>query len=75
MAVLLTALGFGDLETILQGSPERTAAHIETMTYFFGAVLLVAAEAMSLTDSEKSAYPIIHLLIPLLIGIPLLWKG
>ncbi|HET9591263.1 MAG TPA: hypothetical protein VFO91_20920 [Anaerolineales bacterium] len=58
-AVILTALGLLVLETIFQGSAERTAAHIGAMAYFFGAVLLVVAEAMSMAQNEMSTYPLI----------------
>ncbi|HEX6269330.1 MAG TPA: hypothetical protein VFZ43_03775 [Anaerolineales bacterium] len=56
MSVILTALGLMVLETIFQGSAERTAAHIGAMAYFFGAILLVVAEAMSMT---QNTYPLI----------------
>jgi hypothetical protein len=129
-AVILTALGFVVLETIFQNSPAKTTAHIGTMTYFFGAVLLVVAECLYIQhgvseDSLIFAYvvlallgqatigitllqsnllpnwigwttivwnlgmliilvgfnvgghyiPLVHHVMPLLIGIPLLWKG
>lgn len=64
-AVVLTALGFIVLETIFQGSPGRTAARIGAMAYFFGAVLLAAAEAMSLAQSGTVTYPLIVIYVAL----------
>jgi hypothetical protein len=58
-AVVLTALGLVVLEMIFEGTPARTAARIGAMAYFFGAVLLAAAEAMSLAKRETATYPLI----------------
>lgn len=130
-AVILTALGFLVLEMMIQGSSESAMVRIGAMAYFFGAVVLVTAEAMGLIGNGISTYPLIvvyvimallgqaaiglaivqitllpawvgwativwnlawllilplgtpgdvyfpilHHLMPLLIGIPLFWKG
>jgi hypothetical protein len=125
-AVVLTALGFVLLEATLQDTNGRVLARLGGSAYFFGAVLLAAAEAMRLPSSPLIVvyvilaflgqaaiggallqanilpswigwttiawnlgllvillavtpgdiyYPIVHHLMPLLIGIPLLWRG
>lgn len=129
-AVILTALGFVILETLLQNPRERTAGRIGTTTYFFGAILLVVAESLYMKSriSEDplivayvtlalvsqgvigvallqsnllpawigwttiawnlagliilvgfhvggSYIPLVHHIMPFLIGIPLVWRG
>lgn len=125
-AVVLTALGFGLLEATLQSTNGHVLARLGASAYFFGAVLLAAAEAMRLPSSPLIVvyvilaflgqaaiggallqanrlpswigwttiayslcllvillavtpgdiyYPIAHHLMPLLIGVPLLWRG
>lgn len=125
-AVVLTALGFVLLEAKLQSTNGRVLARLGASAYFFGAVLLVAAEAMRIPSSPLIVvyvilaflgqaaiggallqanilpswigwttivynlgllvillavtpgdiyYPIAHHFMPLLIGIPLLWRG
>ena len=57
-AVILTAVSLMLLEGILQETDGRVLARLGASTYFFGAVLLVAAEAMRLAEGEAS-YPLI----------------
>lgn len=58
-AVVLTAFGFVLLESWLQASAGSVLGRIGAMAYFFGAILLVAAEAMSLAERGTSYYPLI----------------
>jgi hypothetical protein len=58
-AVILTALGFVVLEAILEPSPGGALGRVGAAAYFFGAVLLVAAEAMGLSASGTASYPLI----------------
>jgi hypothetical protein len=79
-AVILTAAGLMVLETILQPTDGRTMARLGAGIYFFGAVLLVAAEAMQLPQGEVS-YPLIVIYVVLAlvgqaaIGVALLQSG
>lgn len=128
-AVVLTALGLILLDAHLQGTSGRALARLGASAYFFGAVLLVTAEATRLPEGQASYplivvyvvlallgqaaiggailqtnilpvwigwltvawnlgwlvilpittpgdvyYPVLHHLMPLLIGIPLLWS-
>lgn len=57
-AVVLTALGLILLDAHLQNTNGRVLARLGTGAYFFGAVLLVTAEAMRLPQGEAS-YPLI----------------
>ncbi|HRQ41539.1 MAG TPA: hypothetical protein PLD25_26765 [Chloroflexota bacterium] len=50
-AVILTALGFVLLEATLQDTNGRVLARLGASAYFFGAVLLAAAEAMRIPSS------------------------
>jgi hypothetical protein len=129
-AVILTAIGFMLLEGVLHETDGRVLARVGAGAYFFGAVLLVAAEAQRLPEGGASYplivvyvvlaflgqaaigaaliqtallpawigwtalvwnigwlivlpiltpgdiyFPVLHHIIPLLIGVPLLWKG
>ncbi len=129
-AGVFTALGFVLLAATLQDTNGRVLVRLGASAYFFGAVLLTAAEAMRLQGGQSSYplivvyvvlaflgqaaiggallqsdllprwigwstviwnlgllvillmvipwdiyYPIAHHLMPLLIGIPLLWRG
>lgn len=129
-AVILTAIGLALLEGNLHETNGRVLARLGASAYFFGAVLLVAAEAMRLPEGPAPYpliviyvllaflgqaaiggallqsnllpvwigwatlvwnlgllvvlpittpgdiyFPILHHLMPLLIGIPLLWRG
>jgi hypothetical protein len=60
-AVALTALGIVLLGAPLQGSNGRVLARLGASTYFFGAVLLAAAEAVRLPAS----YPLINISVTL----------
>ena len=51
-AVVLTALGLVLLDALLQDTSGRILARLGASTYFFGAVLLVAAEAMRLGQAS-----------------------
>jgi hypothetical protein len=57
-AVVLTTIGLMLLEGILQGTDGSILARVGSATYSFGAVLLVAAEAIQLTEGRAS-YPLI----------------
>lgn len=57
-AVILTAIGLALLEGILGDTNGCVLARLGTSAYFFGAVLLVAAEAMGLPEGRAS-YPLI----------------
>lgn len=129
-AVVLTALGLVLLDAHLQDTSGRVMARLGASAYFFGAVLLAAAEAMQLPVRQASYplivvyvvlallgqaaiggallqsnllpawigwmtiawnlillivlpivtpgdiyYPVAHHLMPLLIGVPLLWRA
>jgi hypothetical protein len=129
-AVVLTAIGLVLLEATLSETSGRVLARLGASTYFFGAVTLVVAEAMHLSEGRASNpliviyvllaflgqaaiggallqsqllpgwigwttivwnlgllivllivtpgdiyYPVQHHLMPLLIGIALLWRG
>lgn len=129
-AVVLTAIGLLLLEGTLHETNGRVLARLGASAYFFGAVLLVAAEAMQLPEGgasypliviyvvlaflgqaaiggallqsnvlplwigwttivwnlawlvvlpvatpEDVYFPALHHLMPLLIGLPLLWRG
>lgn len=129
-AVVLTTMALVLLEGTLHESGGRVLARLGASAYSFGAVLLVAAEAMRLSEGQGSYpliviyvilallgqaaiggallqsnllpawigwttifwslawliilplttpgdvyFPILHHLMPLLIGIPLLWRG
>lgn len=52
-AVVLTALGFVLLEATLHETNGRVLARLGASAYFFGAVLLTAAEAMRLGQSSS----------------------
>jgi hypothetical protein len=63
-AVILTAAGLMLLEGLLHETNGRVLARLGTGVYFFGAVLLVAAEAMQLLEGQSS-YPLIVLYVVL----------
>jgi hypothetical protein len=57
-AVVLTAIGLVLLEGVLHETSGRVLARIGASAYFFGAILLVSAEAMRLPQGQAS-YPLI----------------
>lgn len=57
--VVLTAIGFVLLEGPLQNTDGRVLANIGATAYLFGGVLLVAAEALSLTLGYEKLYSLI----------------
>lgn len=61
-AVILTAIGLVLLEGILQETDGRALARVGASAYFFGAVLLVTAEALRLPEGE-APYPLIVLYV------------
>lgn len=63
-AVILTAVGLMLLEGILQETNGRVLARLGASAYFFGAVLIVAAEAIRLPEGEAS-YPLIAIYVVL----------
>lgn len=58
-AVVLTAIGFVLLEGSFQNADGRVLATIGATAYLFGGVLLVAAEALSLTLGYEKLYGLI----------------
>ncbi len=58
-AVILTALGLVALEALLRNTAGEPLGRIGTSAYFLGAVVLVTAEALSLSESGTSSYPLI----------------
>jgi CHASE2 domain-containing sensor protein len=58
-AVVLTAIGFVLLEGFLQNTGGRILATIGATAYLFGGILLVAAEALSLTLGYEKLYGLI----------------
>jgi hypothetical protein len=58
-AVVLTAIGFVLFEGHLQDTAGRTLARMGATAYFFGAILVVAAEALSLTLGYEKLYTLI----------------
>lgn len=63
-AVILTAIGLVSLEGILGDTNGRVLARLGASAYFFGAVLVVAAEAMRLPEGQAS-YPLIVIYVVL----------
>jgi hypothetical protein len=63
-AVFLTALGLILLEGTLQETKGRVLARLGASAYFFGAVLVVVAEAMPLPRDQPS-YPLIVIYVGL----------
>lgn len=63
-AVFLTALGLIPLEGALQETKGRVLARLGASAYFFGAVLVVVAEAMPL-PRDQSSYPLIVIYVVL----------
>jgi hypothetical protein len=57
-AVVLTAIGFGLLEGQLQTTAGRVLARTGAIAYMFAGVLVVAAEALSLTLGYDKLYPL-----------------
>ncbi len=58
-AVVLTAIGFVLLEAPLQNTDGLVLARTGASAYFFAAILWVVAEALDLTRTEQSFYPLI----------------
>lgn len=63
-AVILTALGLALLDGVLDGTNGRVLARLGVSAYFFGAVLLVTAEAMRLPEG-RPFYPLIVIYVVL----------
>jgi hypothetical protein len=63
-AVVLTAIGLMSLEGTLQETSGGVLARLGASTYFFGAILLVATEAMRLSEGQVS-YPLIVIYVVL----------
>ena len=80
-AVVLTAIGFVLLEDFLQNTDGRVLAAIGAAAYLFGGVLIVAAEALSLTWEYEKVYgfAVIYVVLAFLgqtaIGAALLQAG
>lgn len=64
-AVVLTAIGFVLLEGHLQNTDGRVLARTGATMYFFGGILLVAAEALSLSQGYEKNYPLIVIYVVL----------
>jgi hypothetical protein len=65
-AVVFTAIGLVLLEGILQDTSSGVAARLGASAYFFGAVLLVVAEAEAIRlPGEQLSYPLIVLYVVL----------
>jgi len=80
-AVVLTTIGFVLLGGSFQNSPGRALAIMGATGYLFGGVLLVAAEALSLTIGYEKLYGLIVIYVVLAflaqaaIGLALLQSG
>jgi len=64
-AVVLTAVGLMLLEGAIQETDGRVLARVGASAYSLGAVLLVAAEAMSLAENATYSYPLIVIYVVL----------
>jgi hypothetical protein len=64
-AVVLTAIGFVLLEGHLQNTDGRILARTGATTYLFAGILLVAAEALSLSQGYEKLYALIVIYVVL----------
>jgi hypothetical protein len=80
-SVVLTAIGLVLLEGYLQNTNGYILARAGATAYLFGAVFIVAAEALSLNQGSQNLYPliVIHVVLALLaqavVGAALLQSG
>jgi hypothetical protein len=80
-SVVLTAIGLVLLEGYLQNTNGYVLARAGATAYLFGAVFVVAAEALGLTQGPPNLYPliVIHVVLALLaqavVGAALLQSG
>jgi len=64
-AVILTAIGFVLLEAPLQNTDGWALARTGATAYLFGGILWLVAEALDLTRTEQSFYPLIVIYVVL----------
>ena len=60
---ILAAIGFVLLADVFQNADGRVLATLGATAYLFGAILLVIAEALSLTVGYEKLYPVINIYV------------